>query len=139
VAQQVRTLWLANEVGALESVFHHQQNTIPGGKWPARRHASHEHAIGSDVRGTAIQISEQHITDILRERQSQPDFAPFSRYLQRVFVECVFAKGLRNVKRLLRRTLSLARVKDVALMHLDDSNGARTRVERHWGMGHHSE
>jgi hypothetical protein len=85
VAQQVRTLGWSIDVGAFESVFHDGRSTIPGGKRPARRIASQEHVICSDVRGPAIQISEQRITDILREWQSHL-VSPFPRYLQRAVV-----------------------------------------------------
>ena len=41
--------------------------------------------IGADVSGPAIQISEQRITDILREWQSHL-VSTFPRYLQRAVV-----------------------------------------------------
>src|SRR5205823_8682724 len=61
------------------------RNTIPASKRPARGVASQEHMIGSDCRGPTIQISEQRITNILRDRQSHL-VSPFSRYLQRTVV-----------------------------------------------------
>jgi hypothetical protein len=85
VAQQMRTLGGSVNVGALESVFHHGRDTVPGGKGPARGDASNKDVIGINVAGPAFQIAKQCVTDILREGQSHL-VSSFARYLQRAVV-----------------------------------------------------
>jgi hypothetical protein len=62
-------------------VFDYGRDTIAGGKGPAWSVASNKHVIGVDVRGSAFQVAEQRVADILREWQPHL-VSPFPRYLQ---------------------------------------------------------
>jgi hypothetical protein len=85
VSKQVRALGWSVNVRAFESVFHDGRDTIAGRKGPARGVASNKHVISVDVRGSAFQVAEQRVADILREWQSHL-VSPFPDHLQRAAV-----------------------------------------------------
>src|ERR1022692_5058905 len=81
----MRTLGGSVDVGPFESVFDYGRDTIAGGKGPAWSVASNKHVIGVDVRGSAFQVAEQRVADILREWQSHL-VSSLSYHLQRAAV-----------------------------------------------------
>ena len=54
----------------LSACFTTEEIPSPEAKGPHGAMASNKHVIGADVRGTAFQITEQRVANILRERQS---------------------------------------------------------------------
>src|ERR1035437_2907139 len=81
----MRTLGGSVDVGPFESVFDYGRDTIAGGKGPAWSVASNKHVIGVDVRGSAFQVAEQRVADILPEWHSHL-VSSLSYHLQRAAV-----------------------------------------------------
>jgi hypothetical protein len=85
VTQQVRTFGRSIDLGASESMLHYGRDPVPGGKRSIRGDASNEDVIGIDVGGSAFQIAQQCVADILWERQTDL-VSPFPHYPHRAAV-----------------------------------------------------